>query len=123
MTLPDPKLRAHLVFGSNLAGIHGAGAALIAKIHFDAEEGSGDGPVGQSYAIPTKYNPRKSLPLRDIHVHVDQFLRHARKNRGTPFWVTRVGCGRAGYTDDQIAPMFRDAPDNCSFPEEWRPYL
>lgn len=122
-TLPDPKLKAHLVFGSNRQGIHGKGAALVAKVHFDAEQGCWDGPCGLSYAIPTKYKPNKSMLLMEIQPYVDKFLDYARKNRGTMFWVTRVGCGHAGHTDEQIAPMFIGAPDNCSFAEEWRRYL
>lgn len=122
-TLPAVALKAHLVFGSNQQGIHGKGAALVAVIHFDAEHGKWDGPVGMSYAIPTKLTPRKTMSVKDIQPYVDKFLDYARKHRGTHFWVTRIGCGLAGLSDDQVAPMFRDAPENCSFAQEWRQYL
>lgn len=122
-TLPAVGLNAHWVFGSNQLGIHGKGAALIATVHFDAERGKWDGPVGMSYAIPTKLTPRKTMLIRDIQPYVDKFLDYTRVHRGTLFWVTRVGCGLAGFRDEQMAPMFRGAGDNCSFAKEWREYL
>lgn len=122
-TLPAQALKAHLVFGSNMLGIHGKGAALVAVVHFDAEHGKWDGPVGMSYAIPTRLNTRTSMRPKDIQPYVDKFLDYARRHRGTMFWVTRIGCGLAGMTDDQIAPMFKDAPENCSFAHQWREYL
>lgn len=111
------------VFGSNLQGIHGAGAARVARIKFGAELGVGEGPTGQSYAIPTKYDVRKTLPLHDIRQKIDEFIKYATKMRNKTFWVTRIGCGFAGYTDEQIAPMFINSPENCIMPINWREYL
>lgn len=109
------------VFGSNLKGIHGAGAARAARELYGAEVGIGEGPTGRAYALPTKRTPYMTLSLEEIAVYVERFLVWARANPGTLFVVTRVGCGRAGYTDEQIAPLFKDAPSNCSLPLGWRP--
>lgn len=108
------------VFGSNLAGRHGKGAALWAKRHHGAILGVGEGPTGTCYAIPTKDHQIQTLPLEQINKHVDKFLDYARLHPELEFLVTRIGCGLAGYTDDQISPMFIDAPDNCVLPEEWQ---
>lgn len=115
------------VFGSNLAGIHGAGAAKIAAAKFGAVYGQGEGwgKDYKSFAIPTKdYTIRYPLPLDDIEFSVNQFVRITNDVFVmTPGWfVTRIGCGLAGYKDEEIAPMFKGAT-NCSFAEEWKQYL
>lgn len=111
------------VFGSNLQGIHGAGAARVAYVKFGAEPGVGEGPTGQSYAIPTKYDVRKTLPLHVICQKIDKFIEYANRNKEKTFWVTRIGCGLAGYTDEQIAPLFINSSNNCIMPINWREYL
>lgn len=111
------------VFGSNLAGIHGAGAALFAVTHYKAVYGVGIGPQGNSYAIPTKDNNIKTLPLSAIQLHVTDFLEYARCRSDVEFQVTRIGCGLAGYSNKDIAPMFRDAPSNCFLDPDWVQYL
>jgi hypothetical protein len=111
--------RRVFVFGSNLAGRHGAGAALAARRQHGAEYGVGVGPTGWAYAIPTKDEQLRTLPLAEIQPHVDEFLRYAREHPDKVFYVTRVGCGLAGYTDRDIAPMFALAPSNCDLPTEW----
>lgn len=112
---------AVFVFGSNAKGVHGGGAALAAAKHYGAKHGVGHGRQGRSYAIPTKNTWREGgLPLSHIAAYVDEFIAHAKANLGTAFVVTRVGCGRAGYTDAEIAPLFRDAPENCYLPPVWR---
>jgi hypothetical protein len=108
------------VFGSNLAGRHGKGAALTALRTYGAVYGQGVGPQGQSYAIPTKDENLRSLPLLTIDRYVYKFLQYARDHPDEKFLVTRIGCGYAGYTDRQIAPMFALAPDNCILPDDWR---
>lgn len=108
------------VFGSNLAGRHGKGAALFAKQHHGAVYGVGSGPTGNAYAIPTKDHTIKTLPLVIINYHVAKFLLYATNHPELNFEVTRIGCGLAGYTDDQIAPMFYHAPLNCTLPKGWR---
>jgi hypothetical protein len=115
------------VFGSNEAGIHGAGAALQAETHWGAVHRLGFGPSGQSFAIPTKDWQINTLPLSVIHHYVERFLAYATANAecntGVEFLVTPIGTGLAGYTHAEIAPMFAGAPTNCRLPEEWQPYL
>ena len=108
------------VFGSNTAGIHGAGAARSAVEEYGAIRGQGEGLQGNSYALPTKDENIETLPLSTIKWHVDQFVRFARANPQMDFQVTRVGCGLAGYVDRDIAPLFEGAPENCYFPVEWK---
>lgn len=108
------------VFGSNLAGRHGKGAALFARHNHGAVYGCGTGLQGQSYAIPTKDKYLRVMPLEDIKAHVDLFIAFATENQWMKFNVTRIGCGLAGYQDHQIAPMFKGAPINCNLPEGWR---
>ncbi len=111
------------VFGSNLAGRHGAGAAKVARVNFNAEYGIGSGPTGRSYAIPTKDKSLKSLPLEQVASNIAEFLAYAAQNPDSTFFITRVGCGLAGFEDKDIAPLFVNAPDNCSFAHEWGPYI
>lgn len=120
--LPD-KREWVFVFGSNLAGRHGKGAARVARFEFGARYGLGRGQYGRSFALPTKDERLVILDLATIRAEVGSFIEHASHMRGDRFWVTRVGCGLAGYKDVQIAPMFRAAPANCSFPLEWRRHL
>lgn len=108
------------VFGSNLAGRHGKGAALEAIQNYGAIYGQGEGLQGRSYAIPTKDRKLQTLPLADILVHVRNFMNFAEMRRDLTFNVTRIGCGLAGYTDIDIAPMFKGAPDNCQLPSGWK---
>lgn len=110
------------VFGSNLAGRHGKGAALTAFRTHGATYGQGVGLQGQSYAIPTKDENIQTLPLPRIKKYVEAFLRFAELNPEMIFQVTRIGCGYAGYTDDQIGPLFSNAPPNCMLPAGWRTY-
>jgi hypothetical protein len=111
------------VFGSNLAGRHGAGAAAFAQHWYRAEYGIGCGPTGRSYAIPTKDAEFNVLPLREISRHVLDFLEYTRRHPEEEFFVTRIGCGLAGYSNEEIAPMFRGAPDNCTFEQSWKEFL
>jgi hypothetical protein len=115
--------KAIFVFGSNEAGIHGAGAALFAYQKRGARYGFGYGHSGESFAIPTKNEDIQTLPLIMIQGYVTGFLAYAYGKRKLKFMVTRIGCGLAGYKDHQIAPMFEGAPLNCMFDEKWRPYL
>jgi hypothetical protein len=108
------------VFGSNLAGRHGAGAALTARFRYGAVLGVGEGRTGDSYAIPTKDHGLRTLPLEQIRAAVAVFVQYATAHPALRFRVTRVGCGLAGYVDEQIAPMFAAAPDNCDLPAGWR---
>ena len=107
------------VFGSNLAGRHGKGTALHALEHHGAIYGQGVGLQGNSYAIPTKDEHIRTLPLDHIRPYVDEFLGYAAAHPELTFQVTAIGCGLAGYKPSQIAPMFRDAPGNCILPPEF----
>lgn len=122
---PDGKPEWIWVFGSNLAGIHGAGAALVASQKFQARTGVGYGREGLSFAIPTKDNKLKTLTLDRIQGYVAMFKRYAvhRLDAKEKFFVTAIGTELAGYTHADIAPLFLGSPFNCSFPEEWKPWL
>ncbi len=92
------------VFGSNLQGMHCGGAARTAVRRFVAIMGQGVGMQGQSYAIPTMQGG-----VETIKPYVDQFIDLAREWDQTTFYVTRIGCGIAGFTDEEIAPLFAEA--------------
>jgi hypothetical protein len=111
------------VFGSNLAGRHGAGAALFARKHHGAIYGVGEGIQGNSYAIPTKDEYLNVLPLTEINKYVNKFLLFATSNPQLEFEVTAIGCGLAGYLPRDIAPMFMDAPTNCYLPISFVNYI
>jgi hypothetical protein len=96
------------VFGSNLQGIHGFGAALQA-LRWGAVKHQGIGPMGWTYGIPTKYTPWRVLPLRDIELFVNNFINYTDRYLERKFLVTEIGCGLAGYTPVDIAPMFEHA--------------
>jgi hypothetical protein len=122
-----PQAGEVFVFGSNMAGRHGKGAAEIARKQFGAIQWQGYGRMGRSYGIPTKdgrpntfplSDPRATLSLDVIRSYVYQFIEYARTNPEEDFFVTRIGCALAGYTNKEIAPMFAGAPVNCSFAEE-----
>ncbi|AVO23103.1 hypothetical protein RIVERRIDER_15 [Xanthomonas phage RiverRider] len=112
------------VFGSNEGGIHGAGAAQAAYRKHGARWGYGYGLQGTSFAIPTKEaiggTVGKTLPLERINQYVQGFLAFAAGRPDLQFQVTRIGCGLAGLTDSQIAPMFKGAPSNVLFDDAWR---
>lgn len=107
------------VFGSNLAGRHGKGAALTAKNDFGAEYGIGIGRTGDAYAIPTKGYRLDILPIHIIYQHVQQFINYTYEHPELKFFVTRIGCGLAGYKDSEIAPAFISCPSNCILSKEW----
>jgi hypothetical protein len=113
----------YFVFGSNLRGIHGAGAADFALKHRGAVWGHGVGIMGQSYALPTKDTRVITLPIEDVKRHVNDFIQYAKDHEFMTFQVTRIGCGLAGFKDKDIAPMFEHAPDNCAFDSKWQPWL
>ena len=89
------------VFGSNLAGLHGGGAARAAVDHFGAVWGQGEGLQGQSYAIPTMHGG-----VEAIRPYVDTFIAFAKDHPEYRFLVTRIGCGIAGFRDEEMAPLF-----------------
>lgn len=118
------KLRSNevFVFGSNLAGIHGKGAARDA-LAFGATHGLGFGFSGQTFAIPTKDRKLKTRPIEAIATDVAAFLGYAKQMDYFVFLVTPIGCGLAGYSPKEIAPLFKGAPPNVILPEEFRKVL
>lgn len=109
------------VFGSNEAGIHGAGAAKLAEEKFGAIMGVGYGLQGQSFAIPTKDLFIRTLPLDKIEFYIYSFLTEVMEYPDTEFLVTKIGCGLAGYSEDQIANLFKGKfiPENVTLPESF----
>ena len=104
------------VFGSNLEGSHDGGAAKLAYNRFGAVWGLGTGIQGRSYAIPTMQGG-----VETIRPYVDAFIQFAKQNTTLTFLVTRIGCGIAGFRDEEIAPLFEDALDleNVILPKEF----
>ena len=105
------------VFGSNLAGMHGGGAAWFAFRKFGAVMGCGVGLRGQSYAIPTMQGG-----VETIKPYVDEFISFAKSHPELFFYVTRIGCGIAGFKDQEIAPLFKEAAgvENICLPKSFR---
>lgn len=112
--ITELKANEVFVFGSNLAGAHAGGAARIAMEKFGAVWGQGVGLQGQSYAIPTMQGG-----VETIKPYVDEFVNFAKSHTKLVFLVTRIGCGIAGFKDEEIAPLFTDALniDNIILPE------
>lgn len=109
------------VFGSNESGIHGSGAAYFALRYHGAKYGQAFGRQGNSFAIPTKdINYKHALPLKRVESYIVLFLEYAKAHPDEIFQVTRVGCGLAGFSEYEIGPLFKDAPDNCELPAGWR---
>lgn len=113
------KTTSIFVFGSNLAGRHGKGAALFARQNHGAIYRQAYGLQGQSFAIPTKDIRLKTLPLWVIKKYVNDFIAFANKHPEYTFNLTRIGCGLAGYQDSDIAPMFKNTPNNINKPTGW----
>ena len=111
------------VFGSNEAGMHGAGAAKYAYEKCGARFGFSYGQSGDSFAIPTKNDRIETLPIENIRAYVYGFLAYAIGHKKLTFKVTRIGCGLAGIPDKVMAEMFAGAPKNCLFDEAWKPVL
>ncbi len=119
------------VFGSNTAGEHAGGAAAFASMNCDAIKGIGEGRQGMSYAIPTCTRSMGGgngvvLTLDEVERAVNRFIVYADSFPSLTFFVTRIGCGIAGFTDEQIAPLFtpfaashRGMLDNLILPPEW----
>ncbi len=101
------------VFGSNIQGRHIGGAARLALDEFGAILGKGIGLQGKSYAIPTlDYDSKEvQLPLQLLQGHISSFIKFASIRQDKTFLVTEIGCGIAGFTPEEIAPMFRQAAE------------
>lgn len=119
----EPNKVRIFVFGSNLAGKHGKGAALDAVRDHGAVMGKGTGHHGNSYGIATKDKKLHVLSLGKIKAQVDRFIEYAKDNPQWEFQVTQVGCGHAGFPASDMAPMYENAPDNCFFDTAWSKFL
>lgn len=108
------------VFGSNLRGLHGGGAARVAYERFGAIWGQGVGLQGQSYGIPTMHGG-----VDAIKPYVDEFIEFAKNHTEYTFLVTKIGCGIAGFKEEEIAPLFANAVsvDNIVLPESFVMFL
>jgi len=108
------------VFGSNLSGMHGGGAARLAYDKWGAVWGQGVGLQGQTYAIPTMQGG-----VETIKPYVDEFINFAKEHPQLKFFVTKIGCGIAGFSEKQIAPLFKDALDveNICLPQSFFNFL
>ena len=108
------------VFGSNLEGMHGGGAARLAYEKFGAIWGQGVGLQGQSYGIPTMHGG-----VEDIKPYVDEFIEFAKSHPELTFLVTRIGCGIAGFRDEEIAPLFKECieMENVCLPKSFHEYI
>ena len=97
------------VFGSNLRGLHGGGAARMAVELFNAKWGQAVGLQGSCYAIPTKDENIETLDIDKIKIYVDEFITFASQYPEYTFFVTEIGCGLAGLTPEEVAPLFTGA--------------
>lgn len=109
------------VFGSNLNGNHAGGAACLAVEKFGAQMGNPEGIQGQSYAIPTLDKNMDRINLTDLEQSICRFYQYAEENPGKVFYMTKIGCGIAGYELSDIATVVncRNIPDNVIIPEEF----
>lgn len=101
------------VFGSNREGNHGGGAAYVALIKFGAVMGVGEGLQGQAYGLPTMEG------IEELRLAAERFVEFARSHPELEFWLTKVGCGIAGYSEDEVRPMFAKTPGNVIKPVDW----
>ncbi|TQR69607.1 hypothetical protein E2K73_04760 [Acinetobacter sp. RF15A] len=111
------------VFGSNMAGQHGGGAARTALEHFGAVMGVGRGWSGQSYAIPTMNEHLQQMPLSQIQHYIDDFKLYTKNHPKIKYFITSIGCGIAGYKVEEIAPMFKGISHNVILPQSFRPFV
>jgi hypothetical protein len=126
MRVTHPKIKELkeneiFVFGSNTAGIHGAGAAKLAHQKFGAIWGVGFGLAGQSFAIPSKDDKIETMPLNMIQSYVTQFIKFTKTMPQLTFLVIEIGCGLANLTPEEVAPLFKDAVniENIHLPERF----
>lgn len=118
--ITDLKEDEVFVFGSNLKGMHGGGAARVAYDKFGAVWGQGVGIQGQSYGIPTMHGGTDV-----IAPYVDEFIEYAKQHPEKKFLVTPIGCGIAGFSESEIAPLFKDtiSLENVWLPEKFYEFI
>jgi len=120
--ISELKANEIFVFGSNESGRHGMGAAKTAMQKFGAQYGKGYGLQGQSFAIPTKDKWLKTLTIGKISQYLDEFFLFAKQHPEYKFYVTKIGCGLAGYSVQEMKELFvsREIPNHVIVPQEFR---
>lgn len=113
------KDNERFVFGSNLKGEHYGGAADQAYREFDAEWGIGEGLTGDSYAFPTLDERMQRFEAEELESIKQAFFRCCRAHPELIFLLTKVGCGIAGYPEEQMKQLFSDTPENVVKPKDW----
>lgn len=108
------------VFGSNMAGSHGGGAARQAWMMFGAEQGVGEGVTGKCYAFPTLTENFEQCSNTQLKASRLKFYQYANAHPELEFLLTKVGCGIAGFNEDSMKKLFKNAPKNVIKPEDWR---
>lgn len=112
------------VFGSALSGNHELNyVAKQATLKYGAKYGRGIGISGMSYAIPVRGYDNDLLTLDNITQYVDRFVKFTKEHTDIKFFITRIGCNKFEYTDDVIAPLFKNCGDNCSLPNNFKVFL
>lgn len=115
--------RKIFVFGSNETGIHNGGAARVALNVHGAVMGIGHGRVGNSYAIPTMTAYADPIKFDELAAYVKSFVEYANARQEYDFEITRIGCGIAGFKDEDVAKLFEAADVNCLFDTSWEQYF
>jgi hypothetical protein len=109
------------VFGSNLNGNHAGGAAKLAQESFGVENGVGEGLTGQCYAFPTLDKEMQKVSKEELIKSRDLFYKIAEENKDKTFFLTKVGCGIAGFSEDEMKEIFKgESPKNIIMPAGWR---
>lgn len=106
------------VFGSNLQGRHGKGAALHAKLHYGAKNGVAEGLTGSAYALPTKNTPYKNMSFEELSVHAEKFVIFSKQRQDLTFLLTKIGCGLAGFNEKEVSKLFNSCLDNVLLVDE-----
>jgi hypothetical protein len=117
--IEDLKTHEIFIFGSNLNGNHGGGAAKLAHEKFGAKTGIGEGLTGQSYAFPTLNKEMEFVSNEELKESVEKLIKCANDNTTKIFFLTKVGCGIAGATEDRMKEFFKDTPANIIKPLNW----
>jgi len=111
------------VFGSALSGNHELNYnSKQATLKYGAKFGRGIGVSGRSYAIPIRGYDNELLTLESISQYVDRFVKLTQQHKDINFFITRIGCGKFEYSDNKIAPLFKNCGDNCSVPDTFMLY-
>lgn len=110
------------VFGSNLLGVHGAGAAAYARKELGAQWGVGEGLTGRTYALPTCYQPGEPITLQELAVYMNNFFEFAEGRQDLQFFLSKVGCGIAGFDEAEVAWIVNElgVPENVDIPPDWQ---